>query len=441
MRSAMQSDKKGLTARDLVTCGVFIALYFVFMMVGSMLFAPNPVLTFLMPAGAALLTGPIYLLLVAKVPKHGPIIILGVVEGLIMFVTGMYWLWAVALVVLGVVADLIAGAGRFRNKNLNLVSFLVFSLNPMGVLPHAVDRSVGLHLLPGREGHRAGVPRHDGVHGRGLGAAGHDRADAGVRPGERAGGSPSAEEAVREGGRHRMIDRAFRPDPRAKLALLLLWAVAVFLSPGLWFEALLMLLSVALGIALGKGRLALGMLGLYAVMMACMLATAQLDTGVLKTMLSSFFMLVRKVFPCGLLAAVIVSTTHVNEFMSAFSRMRVPRQVTIPLAVMLRYVPAIREDWRFISDAMRMRGVNASLAGFLRRPGMTVECLYVPLMMSASNVADELSMASVARGIENPAQRTCYTHIEFRASDGLLVAAGVAVVVAALACSLLGVGK
>ena len=27
-----------------------------------------------------------------------------------------------------------------------------------------------------------------------------------------------------------MIDRAFRPDPRAKLALLLLWAVAVFLS-------------------------------------------------------------------------------------------------------------------------------------------------------------------------------------------------------------------
>ena len=121
MRSAMQSDKKGLTARDLVTCGVFIALYFVFMMVGSMLFAPNPVLT-----------GPVYLLLVAKVPKHGPIVILGVVEGLIMFVTGMYWLWSVALVVLGVAADLVAGAGAFRNKGLNLASFLVFSLNPMG---------------------------------------------------------------------------------------------------------------------------------------------------------------------------------------------------------------------------------------------------------------------------------------------------------------------
>lgn len=127
-----QQKTKGLTTRDLVTTGIFTALFFVFTMVGSILFAPNPVLTFIMPAGAALLTGPVYMLLIVKVPKHGPLIILGVVMGLIMFATGMYWLWSVFYVVLGVVADLIAGAGKFQNKTLNLVSFLVFSLNPMG---------------------------------------------------------------------------------------------------------------------------------------------------------------------------------------------------------------------------------------------------------------------------------------------------------------------
>lgn len=132
MQSDVQKAKRGLGARDLVTTGVCIALYFVFMMVGSILFAPNPVLTFLMPAGAALLTGPVYLLLVARVPKHGPLIILGIVEAVVMFVTGMYWLWSVFLVVLGVVGDLIAGAGGFRSKPLNIASFLVFSLNPMG---------------------------------------------------------------------------------------------------------------------------------------------------------------------------------------------------------------------------------------------------------------------------------------------------------------------
>ncbi len=230
-----------------------------------------------------------------------------------------------------------------------------------------------------------------------------------------------------------MIDRAFRPDPRAKLALLLLWAVAVFLSPGLWFEALMMLLVVAFGVAAGRARLALGMLALYAVAMACMLAVSQLDAGMLKTMLSSFFLLLRKVFPCGLLAAVVVSTTHVNEFMSALSRMRVPRQVTIPLAVMLRYVPAIREDWRFIKDAMRMRGISPSPLGFIQAPMRTIDCIYVPLLMSASRAADELSMAAVARGIENPVARTCYLHIELRRADLLTFAASLAVIASMLA--------
>ena len=73
----------------------------------------------------------------------------------------------------------------------------------------------------------------------------------------------------------------------------------------------------------------------------------------------------------------------------------------IPLAVMLRYVPTIQEDWRFIKDAMRM-GCVAVSQGTLTHPAMTVECIYVPLMMAASKAADELFIASITRGIENP---------------------------------------
>lgn len=126
------AERRGLSARDLVTVGIFTALYLVFTMVGGAFFAPNPVLTFWMPAAAALLTGPVYLLLIAKVPKHGPLIILGIVEGLIMFATGMYWGWSLACVVLGVVADFVAGIGGFRNKALNFTAFVVYSLSPMG---------------------------------------------------------------------------------------------------------------------------------------------------------------------------------------------------------------------------------------------------------------------------------------------------------------------
>ena len=125
-------QNKNLTVRDLVTTGIFCAVFLVLMMLGAGLLAPNPVLTFVMPCAVALLTGPAYMLLIAKVPKHGTVIILGVVIGLFMFVTGMYWMWSIALVLLGIVADFIAGAGRFRNITLNIVSFVIFSLNPKG---------------------------------------------------------------------------------------------------------------------------------------------------------------------------------------------------------------------------------------------------------------------------------------------------------------------
>ena len=124
MKTMTGAQQSGLTARDLVITGIFTALHLVFMMAGGGFFAPNPVLTFLMPAGAALL--------IAKVPKHGPVMVLGAIEAIVIFVTGMYWLWAVALFALGIVADLIAGAGDFRNRGLNLLSFVVFSLNPLG---------------------------------------------------------------------------------------------------------------------------------------------------------------------------------------------------------------------------------------------------------------------------------------------------------------------
>ena len=84
---------------------------------------------------------------------------------------------------------------------------------------------------------------------------------------------------------------------------------------------------------------------------------------------------------------------------------------------MLRYLPTIREDWRYIKDAMRLRDVSPTLWGFLKAPAMTVNCIYVPLLTAASRAADELTIASVTRGIENPKPRTCLVSIRMRAAD------------------------
>ena len=90
---------------------------------------------------------------------------------------------------------------------------------------------------------------------------------------------------------------------------------------------------------------------------------------------------------------------------------------------MLRYLPAIREDWVSIHDAMRLRDVNPSLAGLITRPLLTAQCVYVPLMMAASKAADELAIASLTRGIENPSPRTSLIEIRMGAADIALIGA------------------
>ena len=115
--------KAGLSVKDLVTTGIFTALLFVFIMVGGVFFATNPVLTFFMPAGSALLAGPIYLLMIAKVHKRWSVTIMGVIMAIIWFVTGMHWAFALGYLIMAVVADFsLGGTG----------SYLVFFADPQG---------------------------------------------------------------------------------------------------------------------------------------------------------------------------------------------------------------------------------------------------------------------------------------------------------------------
>ena len=136
MNNRINPAKKSLTVKDLVTTGIFSAIFLVFTMIGGIFFAPNPVLTFYMPMGAALLCGPVYLLMIAKVQKRWSVTILGIVMGIIWFVTGMHWAFSLGYIGMGIIADLVAGAGDYRNKAVNLLSYMLMSLG--GVYTYVV---------------------------------------------------------------------------------------------------------------------------------------------------------------------------------------------------------------------------------------------------------------------------------------------------------------
>lgn len=116
--------------------------------------------------------------------------------------------------------------------------------------------------------------------------------------------------------------------------------------------------------------------------------------GTWRTMFVAFLGLVHKVYACGLLAGLVISTTKVGEFLPAMARLRISKKLTIPIAVMLRYLPTIREDWHFIKDAMRLRDVSPTLWGLSESPSHDGE-----LHLCSAFDGGERQRLSIARAI------------------------------------------
>lgn len=127
-----------LSIPELISIGVFTALYFVLVTIAT--FASAAVLpgfsNVLLPGIAALISGCVYMLMVAKVQHFGAITVMGTVIGLFLFVSGHFVVSLIIGVACSVVADLIAQAGKYKNKAGILLSYIVFSYGLTGpVLP------------------------------------------------------------------------------------------------------------------------------------------------------------------------------------------------------------------------------------------------------------------------------------------------------------------
>lgn len=136
--------------------------------------------------------------------------------------------------------------------------------------------------------------------------------------------------------------------------------------------------------------------------------------------------IVRQFAPGVAMGAWLVTTTSVSEFMAACDRMRMPQAIEIPLVVMLRYFPAIADDYRQIAAAMRMRGRK-----MIRNPISAIEGRLVPLLVSAVRGGEDLSASALVRGLGGPTARTNMSEAHMRARDWI----SVALLAAAAACA------
>ena len=108
----------------------------------------------------------------------------------------------------------------------------------------------------------------------------------------------------------------------------------------------------------------------------------------------------------------LIDTTTVSEFVAAMERVHISQKIVIPLSVVFRFFPTVREEYSAIGDAMKMRGITS-----LRSPMKMLEYRVVPLMISIAKIGEELSAAALTRGLGAPTKRTNICRIGFGALD------------------------
>lgn len=221
--------------------------------------------------------------------------------------------------------------------------------------------------------------------------------------------------------------REVKFDLRTKLMLILVVNLFLLLSHVLAFELVLVFGCLLLITIDGQPRSAIHFLIAFFIMLGIdQLVTPHMN-GFAFTLVSFITVALRKFLPCFILGKWILTKTEVSEFVAVMWKLRLPQTAIIPLSVVFRYFPTIKEEWASIRAAMKMRGIHVSL-----------EHIMVPLLMSAVNVSEELSAAALCRGLDNPGTHTSLVQVKFSHYDiAVWVITGI---LAAAALILKGVG-
>ena len=100
-------EQEKLQTKDFISIGIFSLIYSVVAFVVGGIAQMTPLTFPLMPACIALFTGTVFMLYVAKIPKRGALTCLGVIGGILLFITGMFWMRGLFFLLFGIAADCI----------------------------------------------------------------------------------------------------------------------------------------------------------------------------------------------------------------------------------------------------------------------------------------------------------------------------------------------
>lgn len=209
-------------------------------------------------------------------------------------------------------------------------------------------------------------------------------------------------------------------DPRTKIILVVLCSAAVMGGGGLRFVPIVLLLSTALAVS---ERSWLRVIGLPAAAVTMWFVGWILPlwwpNPAMVIMAIACAYLIRFVAAIGV-GMHLIATTSPTQLAAGLRAWRVPRPVSVTLAVMLRFFPVVAVESAAVLDAMRLRGLVGA-RGLARHPVLSIERFTVPMIAASLRASEDLASAAILRGLGSRRAPTAMTPPRFGRPDLALV--------------------
>lgn len=211
-------------------------------------------------------------------------------------------------------------------------------------------------------------------------------------------------------------------DPRMKLLLVVLFTTTTYLSKNLlaliW--CYILIVSFYLIRRLWKGAMKTALLFLAFVLLDCVMQFVSHEGTKATLRLILFFLQRTSIF--FVMANWMSTKLRVSDFVSAMQNMHIPKGVIITLAVVFRYLPTVKEEFYYIKNTMKLRGIGLNARNILLHPIKSCEYAIVPLIIRSVTISDELAASAMTRGLDLVTKRTSYRKVKLCASDFFVTA-------------------
>lgn len=107
----------------------------------------------------------------------------------------------------------------------------------------------------------------------------------------------------------------------------------------------------------------------------------------------------------------LIRTSDVGSILTSMDKIKIPKVVSIPIAVMFRFFPSFKEERRNIKLAMRIRGVTP------KNPLKYLEYVAIPIITISLNIADYISKSAETKCIAMPCQKVRYNEVKSGLAD------------------------